>query len=102
MLPHLQVNAHSPSGQSQHQIPLPHLTPNRGTFELFPWISFKGTENRESHQMLGYSNFPAPLLSLLHKSPLAPYPSVAGKSLGFFFATFEKIPLFVDLTMFFS
>lgn len=42
------------------------------------------------------------LLSLLHKSPLAPRPSLSGKSLDFYLASFGEILPFVDLTMFFS
>lgn len=50
-------------------------------FELFPWIPFKGMGSSESHLLPLHYNFPALLLSLPHKSPLARLPSLCLKNL---------------------
>lgn len=49
---------------------------------IFPWIQFKGWRLSESHQLPLPSAFPAGLLSLSHKSPLAPLPSWCLKTLS--------------------
>lgn len=104
----IHLAAYSQSGWSQQPMPVAHLPPQTGTFELFPWISFKGVESRVIRCLVtATSQHP----SLISASYVTPGPSSflipEGSSLAGKFTKLLPCHLwgnspFVALTIFFS